>query len=249
MPMHDWTKVDAGIFHDFHQTWSGRIKERLNAGLLPPDFYALIEQTTLRGDSKRRVPDILALEYRDVDKSPSGGPKSALLSRPQTAQKYKSDLDAFRRKKNVLSIRHVSGDRDVAMIEIISPGNKSGRGALRDLLEKVGRLLAHGVHLLILDPFPPTKRDPNGIHGALLKDIDGTRYPLPKAKPLTFVSYEADPQDDFYADVKHLAVGDSLPDMPVFLESDGCVMVPLEETYQSAWQAVPLRWRRVVAGE
>lgn len=248
MPMHDWTKVDAGIFHHFHQIWSGRIMERLNAGLLPTDYYALIEQTTLRGDSKRRVPNVLALEYRDAEIGRSDGSKSALMSRPSTAQKYKSDLDAFRRKKNVVSIRHVSGDRVVAMIEIVSPGDKSGRGAFRDLLEKIGRLLAQGVHLLILDPFPPTKRDPNGIHGALLKDIDGSRYPLPKAEPLTFVSYEADPNDDFYADVKHLAVGDPLPDMPVFLESDGCVMVPLEETYQSAWQAVPQRWRLVVAG-
>jgi hypothetical protein len=21
MPIHDWTRVDAGIFHDFHQSW------------------------------------------------------------------------------------------------------------------------------------------------------------------------------------------------------------------------------------
>lgn len=125
MPMHDWTKVDAGIFHHFHQMWSGRIMERLNSGLLPPDFYALIEQATIRGDSKRRVPDILALEFRDTESGPSDGLKSALLSRPKTAQKYKSDLDAFRRKKNVVSIRHVSGDRVVAIIEIVSPGNKS----------------------------------------------------------------------------------------------------------------------------
>ena len=248
MPMHDWTRVDEGIFHHFHQIWSGRIMERLNAGLLPPDFYALIEQTAIRGDSKRRIPDVLALEYRDAENGSSDGSKTALMSRPNTAQKYKSDLDAYRRKKNVLSIRHVTGDRVVAMIEIVSPGNKSGRGAFRDLVEKIGRLLAQGVHMLILDPFPPTKRDPNGIHGALLKDIDGSRYLLPKTKPLTFVSYEADPADDFYADVKHFANGDPLPDMPVFLESDGCVMVPLEETYQSAWQAVPQRWRQVVVG-
>jgi Protein of unknown function (DUF4058) len=153
MPMHDWTKVDDGIFHHFHQIWSGRMMERLNAGLLPPDFYALIEQATIRGDAKRRVPDILALEYRDAGNGPSNGMKSALMSRPSTAQKYKSDLDAFRRKKNVLAIRRVTGDRVVAIIEIVSPGNKSGRGAFRDLLEKFGRLLAQGVHLLILDPF------------------------------------------------------------------------------------------------
>lgn len=250
MPMHDWTKVDAGIFHHFHQIWSGRIMERLNAGMLPSRYYALIEQATIRGDGRRRVPDVLTLEAQADDHAdPTGGTATALMTRPETAQKYKTDLDAYRKKKNVISIRHVTGDRVVAMIEIVSPGNKSGRMAFRDLVEKIGRLLAQGVHLLIIDPLHPTRRDPRGIHGALLKDLDGTRYQLPKTRPLTFASYEADPADDFYADVKHLAVGDPLPDMPVFLEPNGCVMVPLEETYQSAWQAVPLRWRRVVAGE
>jgi len=44
MPIHDWTRVDAGIFHDFHHEWISSIKRALNAGLLPPDCYALAEQ-------------------------------------------------------------------------------------------------------------------------------------------------------------------------------------------------------------
>ena len=44
MPIHDWTKVGAGIFHDFHQTWIIEIKRALNAGLLPAGYYALAEQ-------------------------------------------------------------------------------------------------------------------------------------------------------------------------------------------------------------
>ena len=44
MPIHDWTRVDAGIFHDFHHTWITEIKRVLNSGLLPPDYYALAEQ-------------------------------------------------------------------------------------------------------------------------------------------------------------------------------------------------------------
>jgi hypothetical protein len=26
MPVHDWTRVDAGVFHDFHQRWIGAIR-------------------------------------------------------------------------------------------------------------------------------------------------------------------------------------------------------------------------------
>jgi len=33
MPMHNWTRVSAGTFHDFHNAWITHIKESLNAGL------------------------------------------------------------------------------------------------------------------------------------------------------------------------------------------------------------------------
>ena len=44
MPVHDWTRVDAGVFHDFHSSWIIHLKEALNAGLLPGDYYAQAEQ-------------------------------------------------------------------------------------------------------------------------------------------------------------------------------------------------------------
>ncbi len=44
MAIHDWTRVDAGVFHDFHLAWIGELRRVLNSGLLPPDYYALAEQ-------------------------------------------------------------------------------------------------------------------------------------------------------------------------------------------------------------
>jgi hypothetical protein len=57
MPVHDWTCVPAGIFHHFHQQWMTAISNALNAGRLPPGYYALAEQ--IAGDM---VPDVLTLE-------------------------------------------------------------------------------------------------------------------------------------------------------------------------------------------
>ena len=48
--------------------------------------------------------------------------------------------------------------------------------------------------------------------------------------------------------VEAVAVGDVLPEMPLFLQPGGHVPVALEETYQSAWRAVPRRWRSVIEG-
>ena len=44
MPMHDWTRVPSGLFHDFHQRWTAALSNALNAGCLPKGFYALVEQ-------------------------------------------------------------------------------------------------------------------------------------------------------------------------------------------------------------
>ncbi len=44
MPIHDWTRVTAGTFHDFHQAWITHLKESLNDGVLPAGYYAMSEQ-------------------------------------------------------------------------------------------------------------------------------------------------------------------------------------------------------------
>ncbi len=44
MPIHDWTRVDAGTFHSFHQDWTIEICRTLNRGLLPPDYLAMTDQ-------------------------------------------------------------------------------------------------------------------------------------------------------------------------------------------------------------
>ena len=38
MPIHDWTRVRANRFHDFHQSWTVEICNALNAGRLPPGY-------------------------------------------------------------------------------------------------------------------------------------------------------------------------------------------------------------------
>ncbi len=44
MPIHDWTRVGAGVFHAFHHDWITELSRALNHGLLPLEYYALPEQ-------------------------------------------------------------------------------------------------------------------------------------------------------------------------------------------------------------
>jgi hypothetical protein len=50
MPIHDWARVDPGIFHHFHTAWITHISDALNDGLLPGGYYALVEQVKSDAD-------------------------------------------------------------------------------------------------------------------------------------------------------------------------------------------------------
>jgi hypothetical protein len=250
MPIHDWSRVEAGIFHDFHHAWIEQIKRTLNAGVLPPDHYALAEQ-----HAAGFGPDVLTLQARingDDAAGPDAGPRpwradeggGLQLAPPKVRVTAEAEAEFYRRKQTTVTVRHVSGDRVVAMVEVVSPGNKSTHHALRKFVEKAAELLEQGIHLLILDLLPPGPRDPRGIHGAIWEEVAGQGYEAPADKPLTLAAYESDLA--FRAYVEPVAVGDALPAMPLFLRPGGHVPVPLEATYQPAWEAVPRRWRGVI---
>ena len=245
MPVRDWTKVDAGIFHAFHHRWISALSDALNQGVLPAGYYALAEQR-----AGGLGPDVLTLQGGGAsqpnpsDQRGTDGGVAVALARPKLQPTAVTDLEYYRRKQDSLVVRHVSGDRMVAVIEILSPGNKSTTHAFRGLIEKAGRLLENGIHLLLIDLFPPGPRDPQGVHAAVWEAVSGEAYLPPREKSLTTASYEAGLALRAY--VRHFAVGDEVPDMPLFLQEDGCVEVPLERTAESAFAVQPARWRRVL---
>ncbi len=216
MPMHDWTRVPDGIFHAFHHGWISTIGDVLNSGLLPHDCYALAEQ-------------VVAADF---------GPDNHTLQ-------GQTDAEFYRRKKSSVVVRHESGDKIVAMVEIVSPGNKSSRSAFKAFLDKACELLEHRILLLMVDPLPPGRRDPCGVHSAIWQEVEDEPFNLPPDKPLTLVAYECDLTRR--ASIEPVAVGGALPDMPLFLEPDHYINLPLEATYNTAFSVMPLRWKRVLS--
>ena len=244
MPVHDWTRVDAGIFHAFRLGWIEELARALNQGILPEHYYALPEQ-----NAAGFGPDVLTLQapQNDADSTAvpaSGANTGVLLAPPKLKLTAETDMDFYRRKQTPIVVRHVSGDRVVAMIEVVSPGNKSTRNALRAFIEKAASLLDRRVHLLIADLLPPGRHDPDGIHAAIWEEIAGQEYTPPVGQSLTLAAYETALTVRAY--VRTIGVGDTLQEMPLFLEPNACVEVPLEPTYQIAFAAMPRRWRRVL---
>src|SRR5262249_152385 len=178
--------------------------------------------------------------------SPAGGGIAVSTTPPKvrfTASTEGHQASRKRRRKRI-AIRHRSGDQVVAIIEIVSPRTKGSQHALREFAGKAAELLDAGIHLLIIDLFPPGRRDPQGIHGAVWSQFIEDGFQLPADKPLTLVAYAAGEVKNAY--IEPVAVGDTLPDMPLFLSHEVYVPVPLEVTYRTAWEGVPRRWRDVL---
>ena len=211
MPVHDWTRVEAGIFHAFHQLWIGSLCNRLNMDCLPHGYFALPEQII-------------------------SGPEADMLA-------LQTEPERYAKKADRIVVRHHYG-KVIAVIEIVSPGNKGSRHAVRAFVDKATRLLEEGIHLLVVDLFPPSKRDPEGIHEAVWHEINDASFKLPVKKRLTLAAYSAGPVIAAY--VEPISVGNAMPDMRLFLEPDKHVLTPLESTYQTTWDAFPEEMRTLL---
>lgn len=177
MPVHDWTRVDAGIFHDFHVGWIPEIRKALNDGLLPEGYYAMAEQ-----HAGRPIADVLTLHASPASPrpplppAPDTGGTAMAEAPPRTRHKQSVEPAALARRRS-LAIRHVSGHRLVALLEIVSPANKDRARHVEDFAAKAVDALDVGVHLLLVDLFPPSSHDPHGMHGVIVQRLEQSDEP------------------------------------------------------------------------
>ncbi len=239
MPIHDWTRMEAGDSHDFHQGWVVRIANALNRGLLPPGYIAMLERVT-----RRPIPDDVALQVDDPKREPEGG--IAVAPAPPTARVItRIESASYAKRADRIVIRH--GRRNVAaIIEILSRGSKAGRVMFRSFVEKAADIINQGVNLLVVDLFPPTPRDPRGIHKAIWDEFEDDPFEAPPGKPLIVASYLASEIPTAY--VEPVGVGDPLPSLPIFLSDfeTHYIPAPLEATYQEAWAGFPAMLKELI---
>src|SRR5262249_44783175 len=145
----------------------------------------------------------------------SRGSLAVATAPPKVRLTAQLELESYRKRQKSLVIRHRSGDDVVALLEIVSPGNKRSINSVRTMIDKFLAALTQGIHLLVVDLQPPTKRDPEGLHGLIVSELEEGEYVAPPNKPLTAASYSAGEVCEAFWEP--LAVGDSLPAMPLFL--------------------------------
>ena len=248
MPVHDWTKVSAGTWHAFHLSWNSEIQEALNGGLLPTDYYAQAEQFV-----GHLGPDVLTLRtehdhgsgFNGTYLGDTGKGGTVLLTKPPKARfTAEAELDQYAAKRRFIAIRHTSDDEVIAVIELVSPGNKSSQQNIQTFVDKAVEIIYRGYHLLIVDLFPPTRRDPDGLPALIWSEFADKPYELPVDERLTLSAYDAGQPKKLY--VETTAVGKTLVDMPLFLEPGRHIQLPLEATYTAAYRGVPRKWQQVL---
>ncbi|HEY1191297.1 MAG TPA: DUF4058 family protein [Gemmata sp.] len=239
MPMHDWTRVSSGTYHNFHCRWQAALCDALNTGGLPGGYFAMMEQH-LDGP----IPDVLAIELPNAPAEPASGSGGLAVATapPKTRFVVRTEAGAYARRARRVTVRDELG-RVVSVIEIVSPGNKDTPNAIRAFTTKLVELLYRGVNLVVVDPFPPSARDPQGMHKAIWDGIGSEPFELPSDKRLTAAGYCAEALTGY---VEPFAVGDVVPDVPLFVSGEVYVPCPLEASYQATWAVMPAPIRRLI---
>lgn len=246
MGAHDWTRMPDGLFHGFHTRWLTHMAEALNNGILPDEYSAEAELHFGRPES-----DVLTLRddlNRPADQEAGG---VAVADAPPKVRHKRLMTVAPQARPRTLAVRRVTGTL-VAVIEIVSPANKDRAEHVTRFVDKVCTALRNGVHVVVLDIFPPNRHTPGGWHPIIEAELDviadDDRQPQSADTPVALLSYETG-GPDMLAYLEYLSYRDPLPDMPLFLAPGRYVNLPVESTYNATLRGMSKTFRRLLTGE
>ena len=185
------------------------------------------------------IPDVVTLQRRppSTEGPPEAGGVAVSDAPPQARFVTSAEPDLYASKANRLVIKHQLG-QVVAVIEIVSPGNKNrpastaifcceSRGASSPGCSSPGRRFVSS--FAARPPRESTK--PSGTRFSR----NPSNFP-PTSRSRLPPTVPACPHTAY---VEPVAVGDPLPSLPIFLDPGTYVPAPLEETYQSTWDKCP----------
>lgn len=215
----------------FYGAWAAAVARLLNAGVLPPGYYAV---PFLDHAGPIEI-DVAAL--RDAGHDADAG--LGLWTAPEPGQAVAvewPDADDIR-----VEVLTDDGDpRLAAAVELVSPANKDRPKARAAFAAKCAGYLQRGCGVVVVDAVTTRRADlPADLHDAL-----GAAPPDRPAAALLAVSYRAVGREGagrLLAWPAALEVGRSLPTLPLWLGADTAVPLDLEASHAAA--CVDLRVR------
>jgi hypothetical protein len=224
-PRADW--------QSFHSRWANAIADHLDE-VLPRRYFARV-QINLGRSVEADVAEFESAGEPEVDGSPGGvavqtyAPPAVGLVLPAV---YPDDLE-------VQVLDSDRGARLAAVIELVSPSNKDREDHPAAFVAKCSAYLQRGIGLVVVDTV--THRHFN-LHDQLVRALGGAAPALGPSALYAVAYRPTRRQERNEIDVwpAVLAVGRSLPTLPLALRGNGCLPLDLEATYSEARRRIRL---------
>ena len=218
-------------WESFHARWAAAIADALNEDLLPPGYFA---EEQVHVGSRVEI-DVATFDQHPVTSAAGGGGTATAAVRAWAPPAAALEMPGiFPDGIEVLVFSGEAGPTLVAAVELVSPGNKDREDARRAFASKCAAYLQQGVGLVVVDTV--TSRQAN-LHNELVRLMNaGGQFLLPP-DPLYAVAYRParrEESDRIQIWPAPLAIGASLPVMPLALDKGVFVPLDLEATYTDA---------------
>jgi hypothetical protein len=217
-------------WESFHSSWATRIADALTEHWLPPNYIA--EEHVHLGPSVEI--DVATFEREAAPPPADGGGVVATVG-PKLWSPPVPDGElpvAFPDTFEVRVLCTDTGPKLVAVIELVSPGNKDRTAERRAFATKCASYLFQGISLIVVDIV--TSRRAN-LHNEILRVMDAVNT-LPFAPEVALYAsayrpLRRDGRDAIQVWRSPLALGQPLPALPLGLSADLAVPVDFEATY------------------
>jgi hypothetical protein len=218
----------------FPSNWATRLADALNDRWLPPEFVA--EETTHAGGHLEIDVATYQQTLAPAAALPNGGPPVAVAAPTYAPPAPARTVPAvFPDSFEVRVFTATGGLTLVAVIELVSPGNKDRPEERRAFAAKCAGYMHQGISLIVLDVVTSLHAN---LHHEIMRSMDPNAAPdFPDDVNLYGVAYRpVRRQDRAEIDMwpARCAVGEPLPVLPLRLTGDLFVPVDFEAAYQEA---------------
>jgi len=224
MPLLDHFQPPLSILRPWegvHSAWAAAIANLLNTQL--PPHYVALPLVQLGG---RVEIDVAAAKENGThgDAAPANG-GVATHAPPRPALQLPVDFSP----PDIFEVRvfHEEGGLHLrAAIELVSPGNKDRPSHRRALAVKCSSYLASGAAVVVVDVV--TERRAN-LHAEILDVLQHAAAPWQATTGLSAIAYRSAATLEIWPE--SLALGATLPTLPLWLEPAMCLPLDLEASY------------------
>ena len=230
MPLLDHFHAPLSITHPwkgFHSSWANAITNQLNE-VLPEGYYAIPEVPL--GDQVEI--DVATLERANGESG--AGPATAVWAPARPRLSAAVDFSRVHAVE-VHVFQDLGGPQLRAAIELASPANKDRPRSRLTFAAKCVGYLERGVGVVVIDTV--LGRQAN-LHAEIAQVLEvGERLAWHSPSHLYAVAYRrasSRGQDRVEAWPKKLTLGAELPTLPLWIDADYCLALPLEASYAAA---------------